>query len=159
MRNVFRLIPAFALAVLLLPMAACAPSRTGEQFNARQMNRTAISRPGTVIGMREVAIQGEGRGGATAGAIAGGLAGSFIGGDWRSNLLAGLGGAIVGGIVGSQAERAISSGTATEFLIRPIDGGDDIAVVQTNEEGIRIGDRVRINRSDRTRVVRDFSQG
>jgi outer membrane lipoprotein SlyB len=157
MRHVFRLLPALAL-VGLLPVAACAPSRTGESFNAAQMNRTAVSTQGTVIGMREVAIQGGSGPGTAIGAVTGGVAGSFIGGDWRSNLLAGLGGAIIGGIIGNQAERAISSGTATEFTIREATG-NDITVVQTNEDGIRIGDRVRVNRSDKTRVVRDFTQG
>lgn len=157
MRVVSRMLPALAL-VALLPGVACAPSRTGESYNSAQLNRTAISTQGTIIGMREVAVQSESRGGTAAGAIAGGIGGSFIGGDWRSNLLAGLGGAIIGGIIGNQAERAISSGTATEFVIRETTG-NDIVVTQTNEEGLRIGDRVRVNRSDRTRVVRDFSQG
>ncbi len=158
MRVVSRLLPAFALAAML-PMVACAPSRTGESYNASQLNRTAISTQGTIIGMREVQVQGgQGGVGTAAGAVAGGIGGSFIGGDWRSNLLAGLGGAIIGGIIGNQAERAISSGTATEFVIRETTG-NDIVVTQTNEEGLRIGDRVRVNRSDRTRVVRDLSQG
>lgn len=147
--------PAVLLAAaLLLPVAACAPSRTADTYNANQVGRTAIVTQGTIVGMRDVTVQGGAGGvGTTAGAIAGGIGGSFIGGDWRSNVLAGLAGAIVGGILGSQAERQVTGGTATEFTIQETDG-TTIAVVQTNESGLLVGDRVRILRSDRTRLVR-----
>jgi outer membrane lipoprotein SlyB len=152
-RSVPRL-PTFALAALL-PLAACAPSQTGETYNRDQIGRTAIVTQGTIIGMRDVTLQGSPGGvGTTAGAIGGGVAGSFIGGDWRSNVLAGLAGAIIGGLAGSQVERQVSRGKATEFTIRETDG-TTIAVVQTNEAGLAVGDKVRILRSDRTRLARD----
>jgi outer membrane lipoprotein SlyB len=150
-----RLAPALlAAALLLLPMAACAPSRTGETYNANQLGRTATVTQGTIVSMKDVPVQGGAGGvGTTAGAIAGGIGGSFIGGDWRSNVLAGLAGAIIGGVLGNQAERQLTGGTATEFIIQQPDGGL-IAVVQTNEAGLMVGDRVRVLQSDRTRLVR-----
>jgi outer membrane lipoprotein SlyB len=146
---------ALAVLALLVPAVGCAPKNTAEGYNAAQLGRTAVVTRGTIVGMREVPVQGsQGGVGTTAGAVAGGVAGSFIGGDWRSNVLAGLAGAIIGGVVGNQIERGVTSGTATEFTIREEDG-QTIAVVQTNETGLMLGDKVRILRSDRTRLVRD----
>lgn len=156
-------IRALALVLALgaaLPMAACAPARTGESYSANQLGRTAVVTQGTIVGMREVPVSGNQPGGVgtTVGAIGGGVAGSFIGGDWRSNVLAGLAGAVIGGVVGSQVERQVTRGTATEFTIRETDG-QTIAVVQTNESGLMVGDKVRILRSDRTRIVRAADAG
>ena len=154
-----RALAGLAMLALLVPAAGCAPSRTGETYNANQVGRTAVVTHGTIVGMREVPVQGSGGGtGAAIGSVGGGVAGSFIGGDWRSNVLAGLAGAVIGGVVGNQAERAITSGNATEFTVRESDG-QTIAVVQTNEAGLMVGDRVRILRSDRTRLVRDTGDG
>jgi len=150
-----RTLGAAAVLALLLP-AGCASNRGTEAYNANELGRTAVVTQGTVVGTREVPVQGNGRGGigTLAGGVAGGVAGSFIGGDWRSNVLAGLAGALIGGAIGSQVERQVTNGTATEFLVREEDG-QTISVVQTNEAGLMVGDRVRILRSDRTRLQRD----
>lgn len=141
------------LAVLAL-LAGCANS-SGETYSTNEVNRTAVVTHGTIVGIREVPVQGTSGGtGTMVGAIGGGVAGSFIGGDWRSNVLAGLAGALIGGVVGNQAERAIGSGTATEFTVREEDG-QTIAVVQRNDGGLMVGDKVRILRSDKTRLVRE----
>ncbi|NKE44568.1 glycine zipper 2TM domain-containing protein [Roseomonas frigidaquae] len=109
---------------------------------------------GTIVGSRPVQVAGGGSGiGTVGGAVAGGIAGSFIGGDTRSNLLAGLGGALLGGLAGSAVEGGMTRGTAIEFVVRE-DRGGDIAVVQTNEEGLQAGDRVVITRGDRVRLSR-----
>ncbi len=141
------------LAVLAL-LAGCA-NKSGETYSTNEVNRTAVVTHGTIVGIREVPVQGTSGGtGTMVGAIGGGVAGSFIGGDWRSNVLAGLAGALIGGVVGNQAERAIGSGTATEFTVREEDG-QTIAVVQRNDGGLMVGDKVRILRSDKTRLVRE----
>jgi len=149
--------PTAALAAVLLlagGLSACAPSGTGDTFTAAGMGRAASVSYGTVIGMRQVNVQGtQGGIGTLGGAAAGGVAGSFIGGDTRSNILAGLGGALLGGLAGGAAERGLTGGVATEFTIRE-DRGGDIAVVQTNEQAIQVGDRVVIARGDRTRISR-----
>jgi outer membrane lipoprotein SlyB len=118
------------------------------------MGRAASVSYGTIVGSRQVQVQGSQGGiGTLGGAAAGGVAGSFIGGDTRSNILAGLGGALIGGLAGTAAERGLSGGNATEFIVRE-DGGGDIAVVQTNEAALQVGDRVVIARGDRTRLTR-----
>jgi outer membrane lipoprotein SlyB len=144
--------PVLALFLLGLALVACAPANTGSTYSRQQVNRAANVSTGTIVSMRDVAVQGQGNTGAFVGAAAGGVGGSFIGGDWRSNLLAGLGGAVIGGIAGNAAERAATGGTATEFIIE-VAGGGTIAVVQTNEEGFRVGDRVTILQGDRTRLT------
>ncbi|HZF75815.1 MAG TPA: hypothetical protein VE033_08300, partial [Acetobacteraceae bacterium] len=78
-------------------------------------------------------------------------------GDWRSNALAGIGGALAGGLAGSAIEGGISSGTAIEFIVREDQGGD-IAVVQTNEDALQVGDRVFLSRGDRVRIARAAGQ-
>lgn len=147
-----------ALAALALAggvVSACAPAQTGATYSSAGLGRAASVSYGTIVGMRPVQVSGgQGSGvGTLAGAAAGGVAGSFIGGDTRSNILAGLGGALLGGLAGSAVERGVTSGTAIEFFVRE-DRGGDIAVVQTNEDGLQVGDRVVISRGDRTRISR-----
>ena len=147
------------LAPLLLAggLAACAPQQTGATYSAASLGRPAAVTYGTIVGSRPVTVQGGSGGpgvGTAAGAVAGGVAGSFIGGDWRSNLIAGLGGAIIGGLAGNAIERGAVNGQAIEFVIRQ-DGGGDLAVVQTNEDGLQVGDRVMISHGpDRARISR-----
>lgn len=144
------------LAVMLIggTVAACAPQQTGATYSSAAIGRAASVSYGTIVGMRPVQVQGNSSGvGTAAGAVAGGVAGSFIGGDWRSNALAGLGGAVLGGLAGNAIGRGVSDGQAVEFFVREDQGGD-ISVVQTNEEGLQVNDRVVIARGDRTRLSR-----
>lgn len=143
-----------SLATLLLAaivVTGCAAPGSST-YTREQMQRTAIVETGRIVSMREVPVETSGQTGTLVGAGVGGVAGSFIGGDWRSNLLAGLAGAVVGGIAGGAAERAASTTTATEFIVE-IDGGGTIAVVQANDQGFRVGDRVNVLRGDRTRLT------
>ncbi|PZW45868.1 outer membrane lipoprotein SlyB [Humitalea rosea] len=149
--------PLRALAVVLVlggGLAACAPQNTGSTYSAGSLGRAASISYGTIVGVRPVQVAGSQSGlGALGGAAAGGVAGSFVGGDWRSRALMGLGGAVVGGLAGNAIEGGVTRGSAVEFVVRE-DRGGDIAVVQTNEEGLQAGDRVVINRGDRTRLSR-----
>ncbi len=144
--------PVLAVLAALVLAAGCAPSNTATTYTREQMNREAMVETGTVVSMRPVTVEGTGRTGGLVGGVAGGVGGSFIGGDWRSNLLAGLGGAVLGGVAGSAAERSMTTTTATEFIVE-LEGGGTIAVVQSNEQGLRVGDRVTILRGDRTRLT------
>ncbi len=135
-------------------LVACAPTNTGTTYSRAALGQVGSVSFGTVVGMRPVQIAGSQSGvGAVAGAAAGGVAGSFIGGDWRSQALMGLGGAIVGGLAGNAIEGGVTRGSAIEFVVRE-DRGGDIAVVQTNEDALQVGDRVVVNRGDRTRLSR-----
>jgi outer membrane lipoprotein SlyB len=146
-----------AALALVVAVPACGPANTASTFTPGAVGMAAQVSHGTIIGSRPVQIQGGGSGiGGAGGALAGGLAGSTIGGDWRANMLAGVGGALVGGLAGSAVERGMNSGTAMEFVVRE-DSGGDIAVVQTNEESLQVGDRVMITRGDRVRLTRTAS--
>ncbi|MDB5370852.1 MAG: hypothetical protein JWP20_2410 [Roseomonas sp.] len=143
-----------ACLLLLGGLAACAPTMTATTYNTGSIGRAASLSYGTIVGLRPVTVQNNQAGlGTAAGAVAGGVAGSFIGGDWRSNLLAGLGGAVIGGALGNAAERGTGTGQAVEFFVRE-DRGGDISVVQTNEENLQYNDRVVIIRGDTTRLSR-----
>ncbi|MGG5811560.1 glycine zipper 2TM domain-containing protein [Falsiroseomonas sp. CW058] len=159
MRASPRFLPLLAALALLAAVPACAPQNTGSTVSARGLGGAAHVSYGTIVGTRPVTVAGGGSGiGTVGGAVAGGVAGSFIGGDWRSNALAGLGGALIGGLAGNAVERGVTQGTAIEFIVRE-DRGGDIAVVQTNEEGLQAGDRVVITRGDRVRLSRAAGGG
>ncbi len=154
MRLNTRLIPALSALALLAAVPACAPANTGTTYSAGALGGAAYVNYGTIVGTRPVTVAGSQSGvGNVGGAVAGGLAGSFIGGDWRSNAIAGVGGAILGGLAGTAIERGVTQGNAIEFIVRQ-DRGGDIAVVQTNEDGLQAGDRVVITRGDRVRLSR-----
>ena len=154
MRISANLRPALAALALLSAVAACAPANTANTVSARSLGGEADVSFGTIVGTRPVTVAGSNSGvGTVGGAVAGGLAGSFIGGDWRSNAIAGVGGAILGGLAGGAVERGATQGNAVEFVVRQ-DRGGDIAVVQTNEAGLQVGDRVMVARGDRVRLSR-----
>lgn len=143
-----------AVAVLLT-LAACAPANTANTYSREQMGRAATVMKGKVTAVRDVKVSGTQSGlGAGAGAAGGAVAGSTVGGGARSNILGAIGGAVVGGVAGAVAEGAATAGGAVEFIIHQ-DNGQDIAVVQTNEDGLKIGDTVLILRSDKVRVIKD----
>jgi outer membrane lipoprotein SlyB len=154
MRATFRSFSMLAAMALLAAVPACAPTNTGTTYSPYALGGAASVNYGTIVGTRPVTIAGSQSGvGAVSGAVAGGVAGSFIGGDWRSNALAGIGGAVIGGLAGSAIERGVTQGQAVEFIVRQ-DRGGDIAVVQTNEDGLQAGDRVVITQGDRVRISR-----
>lgn len=148
---VFRGVLALAVAGLA---AACAPQNTNTTFTQGAIGAPAAVSYGTIVGMRPVNVQGRRSGvGTAAGAVAGGVAGSYIGGDWRANALGAIGGAVVGGIAGTAVEAGVTRGTMIEFTIDD-DRGRRFSVVQSNEEGLRPGERVQISHGDRVRLAR-----
>ncbi len=157
MIQMFRAVPrAPVLALMALAsLAACAPANTNTTYSSADLGRTAVVSYGVIVSMRNVAVQGQsGPGvGTFGGAALGGVGGSFIGGDPRSNIIGAIGGAIIGGLAGAAVEGSASRGNAVEFIIRE-DSGQTIAVVQTNEEQFRPGERVVLTRGARTRIAR-----
>jgi outer membrane lipoprotein SlyB len=145
--------PALAALALLALIPACAPRETGSTVPSAALGGQAYVSYGTIVGSRPVQVRGSGGIGTVGGAVAGGIAGSFIGGDTRSNLLGALGGAVLGGLAGGAAERGVTGGQAIEFIVRE-DGRGDVAIVQTNEDELQVGDRVVITRGDRVRLAR-----
>jgi outer membrane lipoprotein SlyB len=143
-------------AVMLLAgglLAACGPQQTANTVQPWAVGQVGAVSTGTIVGMRPIQVQGTRGVGAPVGAVAGGVLGSGIGGGWRANALGAIGGAVVGGFAGAAVEQGVTGGTAVEFIIRQ-DRGGEIAVVQTNEDRLMVGDRVRVVQADRTRITR-----
>lgn len=146
---------AVAAVSALVMVAACAPMNTASTYSEGEMGRAATVMKGQILAIREVTVQGDSSGaGAVAGAVAGGAAGSMASGNPALAVAGAAGGALVGGVAGAVTESALRRGGAVELIIQQ-DNGQTIAVVQTNEEVLKIGDHVLILRSDKARVIRD----
>ncbi len=96
---------------------------------------------------RVVAIDVERTGGSTgAGAIIGGIAGGVLGhqiGSGRGNDAATVAGAIGGAVAGNEIEKRRASGERYRITVRFRDGRE-ASYVQNDLNGIRVGDRVRV---------------
>ena len=100
---------------------------------------------------RNTGIAGTGVGvGAIGGAIAGGVLGHQVG-SGRGNTAATIGGAVIGGVVGHQVEQQVrghqAAGVEYVFRVRMDDGSYQTFRKETHD-GIRVGDRVRIERGN-----------
>ena len=132
-------------AGLALLLGACAPSLGPDHYPARSVGEVNHTATGTVIGAREVIIDGRRSPiGTGAGAIIGGVAGSHIGGSRDENVIGAVAGAVLGGIAGRAIERNVRRQPGVEYTIRG-DDGDVFTIVQgTDGPFIREGDRVSI---------------
>jgi outer membrane lipoprotein SlyB len=148
-----RLAPLCAVLALCGGLAACAPA-TNSTVDRAALGTAGYVSSGTIVGMRPVAVSGTRTGiGAGAGAVSGGLIGSTIGGDWRARTVGGVVGALAGGLAGAAIEEGVTRGNAMEFIIRD-DNGQTRSVIQTNELGLTVGERVLITQGDRVRLSR-----
>ena len=146
--------PTLALAAVLLPLSACAPSHTNSTYSAYEMGQPAQVAYGVIVSMRRVTVQASNTGiGGLGGAAAGATAGSFIGNnDVRANILGAILGGIAGAVAGNAIESSAGQGQATEFIIRE-DNGNTVSVVQTNGQDFRVGDRVVLTLGARTHIA------
>ena len=100
---------------------------------------------GSVLEVKQRDIQGGGSGmGIAAGAVAGGLLGKQVG-KGKGNTAATIAGALVGGYAGNEAEKALRSQKAYDYVIKLNNG--QIHTIQGKEgetqPAFKIGDRVR----------------
>jgi outer membrane lipoprotein SlyB len=100
---------------------------------------------GSVLEVKQRDIQGEGSGmGIAAGAVAGGLLGKQVG-KGKGNTAATIAGALVGGYAGNEAEKALRSQKAYDYVVKLNNG--QVHTIQGKEGEIqpafKIGDRVR----------------
>lgn len=113
-------------------------------YRASEVGKASLVNFGTVVAVRDVAVQGENSGlGAMAGAAGGGIAGSQFGSGGGS-AAATLVGVVIGGVAGALAEQAASNRTAVEYTVT-LQSGVTMTVVQNKNDGDRIiqpGDRV-----------------
>jgi outer membrane lipoprotein SlyB len=140
------MLPSRTFAVFIgtsLLLTGC--QRPGQNvYSASEVGRASLVNFGTVVGVREVAVQGQNSGlGAAAGAAGGGIAGSQFG-HGGGTAAAALAGVIVGGIAGALAEQAAANRTAIEYTVT-LQNGVTMTVVQDKNEGDRLiqpGDRI-----------------
>jgi outer membrane lipoprotein SlyB len=148
-----RLGPIVAILALGAGLTACAPA-SNTTVDRYALGSSGYVSYGTIVGMRPVSVSGTRSGiGAGTGAVAGGLVGSTIGGDWRARTVGGVIGAVAGGIAGAAIEEGVTRGDAMEFIIRD-DSGQTRSVIQTNELGLTVGERVVMTQTDRVRLSR-----
>lgn len=138
-----------ASVLLVLMIFAC--SGTNSAVDRSDIGIRSSIETGTIISLEPIRVKGEDTGiGALAGAGLGAIGGSTVGG--------GLGravGAVVGGtaglVVGREAEKQVTSIKAYKFNIQ-LDNGQLIELIQTNELGLRSGDRVKLINGRETRL-------
>ncbi|MFO1380651.1 MAG: glycine zipper 2TM domain-containing protein [Chitinivorax sp.] len=100
---------------------------------------------GSVVEVKERSVQGEGSGlGAAAGAAAGGLLGKQIG-KGKGNTAATVAGALVGGLAGHEAEKAIGSHKAYDYVVKLNNGKTETVVGKDSDSAplFKAGDKVK----------------
>jgi outer membrane lipoprotein SlyB len=141
------------LIALSAALSGCATSTAGDTYSRDQVGSVNQVEMGTVLGVRQVKIEGTKSGiGTTAGVIAGGAAGSQIGGGTASNIIGGVAGAVVGGLIGAAAEEGLTRDTGYEYSIK-LDDGRTVTIVQAGDAAIAPGTRVQVIFGERARVV------
>ena len=141
-------------AVLQISLGGCAV-HSGSSYTRPEMGRAATVMKGVILALRDVQISGTNSGiGAGAGAGAGAIGGATAGGDAPGAAVGAIAGAVVGGVVGAVSEDALTRAGAVEFIIKQ-GNGQTVAVVQTNEENLAVGDKVLILRSKKIRIIKD----
>tara|TARA_B100002003_G_scaffold109293_1_gene101225 strand:- start:366 stop:833 length:468 start_codon:yes stop_codon:yes gene_type:complete len=139
-------------AVLQISLGGCAV-HSGSSYTRPEMGRAATVMKGVILALRDVQISGT-NSGIGAGAGAGAIGGATAGGDAPGAAVGAIAGAVVGGVVGAVTEDALTRAGAVEFIIKQ-GNGQTVAVVQTNEENLAVGDKVLILRSKKIRIIKD----
>jgi outer membrane lipoprotein SlyB len=132
-----------AMAALLLAFAGCSdnPYRAA---GADYPSANTIAY-GTVDSIEVGGPARSGPGlGAAVGAIAGGVLGNQIG-HGTGRAAATVGGAVAGGVVGNEAEKRMGGETQGYRIRVRLDNGTTQLITQSSDEGLRVGQRVRID--------------
>lgn len=133
------------LAVVLLLVAGCASTLSGESYSRDEARRPQQVQIGVVEFVRPVVIEGTKTPiGAGAGAIIGGIAGSAVG-EGRGSAISSVLGSVAGGLAGAAAEEQVTKRQGVEVTVR-LESGKVMAVVQeeTPNETFTVGERVRV---------------
>lgn len=135
-----------AVAVALtLPLAACQPPQSGNLVNAGQAQVAQRVSLGTVVAVRQVAVQGGNPTGEFAGTVGGGVIGGLIGnqiGDGSGQDLARIAGVAAGAAAGNRAAGRATTTQSLEWTVR-LDNGQIISVIQAQPTFAR-GQRVQV---------------
>jgi outer membrane lipoprotein SlyB len=136
------IIATFLITLLLI---GCMPSsKSGSVYSRAQARQVQQVEIGTVVGVRQVQIEGTKTPvGSAGGAIVGGIAGSAVGGG-RGSAIATTVGAIAGGLAGAAIEEGATRQAALEITVQLRDGRA-ISVVQTEDNiTFQTGETVRV---------------
>ncbi len=136
-------------------LAGCAtPSASGNVYNYQQAQREQVTYMATVLGVRNITIEGERTSGVgtVAGAVLGGVLGNTIGGGSGRTIATALGG-VAGGLAGSQVESNMQRKAGYEITLR-LDNGETRVVAQEADIVVQPGQRVQVvTGGGSTRVV------
>jgi len=158
--------------VVMAFLAACGIGNTNTTYDRSQIGRQGHTSIGRIVAMTQIDIAGTDTGVGTAtGALSGGIIGGAVAapshhhrwhrpsvGRQAVGALGVIGGAVAGGIAGNLAEKAITKDTAFEFIVEK-PNGSVITIVQTNELGLREGDKVILIDIDGTTRIRRKAGG
>ena len=134
-----------AALLLALPLAACAPPQSGNLVNANQAQAAQRVNLGTIVGVQQVAVQGQNPGGVAAGTAGGAALGGVIGnqiGDGSGRDIARAIGIIGGAAAGNRAAGRATTRQSLEWTVR-LDNGQTISVIQAQPTFAR-GQRVQV---------------
>jgi outer membrane lipoprotein SlyB len=132
-----------------LALVGCQPQGMQNRYDYSEVGKSSVIEFGTVVGAREVDVQGHNSG---AGALAGGTAGTVAGynmGGGNGQVVATVAGALVGAAIGTAAEQAAAHARGIEYTVTK-ESGKTITIVQTMAEGEKLfkkGDRVMVQQS------------
>ncbi|HSH47376.1 MAG TPA: glycine zipper 2TM domain-containing protein [Halomonas sp.] len=150
-----RLIPVLAVSALTLAGCANTSPYSGNVYTGSQAKTAQSVTLGTISALRPVQIQADSRAGGLlgtgGGAVIGGLLGDQVGGG-SGRRLATAAGAIGGAVAGSAIEERANLISALEIEVRQ-DNGQDVVIVQKDDQNLQVGQRVRILGSGRNASV------
>ena len=132
-----------AAIILILAVAGCATSRSGNVYSRDQARVVQDVYDGTIVYLRPVQIEGTKSGlGTVAGGVLGAVVGHTIGGG-SGKAVATVVGGIGGAVAGSAVEEGVTKRNGVEITVE-LDNGDTIAIVQEADTTFNVGDHVRV---------------
>lgn len=135
-------------------IAGCTPNISPEHYDTSNAQQVSVVKHGTIISVSQVNVSDSGQN--LTGTVGGGLAGAVLGstvGQGSGSALMTIGGAILGGVAGKKAEEALSSQTATQYIVQLTDGST-VSVTQGGPE-MAVGTKVLLLEGNPARLIVD----
>ena len=140
-------------------LTGCAPNINADSYETSNTQQVTAVKHGAIISTSQVSVSGSSTpGGNWAGTLAGGAAGAVAGssfGGGSGSALLGIGGAVLGGMAGNAAEQAITSQTATQYIVQ-LSNGSTISVTQGGTV-LPTGTKVLLLEGNPARLIVDTS--
>jgi outer membrane lipoprotein SlyB len=134
-----------ALSIFLF---GCSTPQSPSTYGRGSLNQAFSVQYAVVTGVKALTIDRDlGGAGASSGALLGGVVGAQFGGGAKEQVAAGLAGVVIGGLLGNEIERQQSKVPVYEISLRLLDG-QEMVVLQGQEQQFSPGERVRVVRND-----------